>query len=327
MIISKTPLRVSFVGGGSDLASFYEKSDEGGAVVTTTINKYVYVIVNKKFDDHIRVSYSATEEVSDVSKIEHPIVREVLKKLGINGVEITSIADIPSRGTGLGSSSAFTAGLISALLSYQKKSISPNDLANLACEIEIDILKEPIGKQDQFGTVFGGLKFLTFHPDGSVSVDPISCLKKTKEEIEKNILLMYTGITRSASRILVKQKLNLEGNNKEYKIMKRMVKLAYDLRDELKRNKTSTFGQILHQAWMYKKEMADGISSEAIDDWYNLARKSGASGGKILGAGGGGFLLLYAPLERHAAIKQALANLKPIDFRFEEQGTQIKIIH
>lgn len=327
MIISKTPFRTSFVGGGSDLASFYEHSDDGGAVVTTTIDKYIFVCVNKKFDDHIRVSYSKTEEVEDVSQIEHPVVREVLKKLNITGVEITSIADIPSKGTGLGSSSAFTVGLLSALLSYLKKPISRHELAKLACEIEIDILKEPIGKQDQFGTVFGGLKFLTFHPDGSVSVTPIPCLKKTKETIQKNILLLYTGITRSASKILTKQKANLEGNSTKHKLMKKMVKLAYDLGDELRANKTSTFGEILHQSWMYKKEMAEGISTEAIDDWYSLARKNGAVGGKIVGAGGGGFLLLYAPFEKHDTIKQALANLKPIDFRFEELGTQIKIIH
>lgn len=327
MIISKTPLRISFVGGGSDLRSFYEKSKDGGAVVTTAIDKYIYVTVNKKFDNHIRVSYSRTEEAEDVSQIEHPIVREVLKKLNVNGVEITSIADIPSTGTGLGSSSAFTVGLLHALHGYQQNFISLHDLADMACETEIDILKEPIGKQDQFGTAFGGLKFLTFNPDGQVSVDPIFCLRETREAIQRNMLLLYTGITRSASKILAKQKVNMEANKRKYKIMKKMVQLAHDLHNDLKKDKITTFGDILHASWMYKREMAEGISNSQIDEWYHTARKKGASGGKILGAGGGGFWLLYAPLEKHDAIKKALPALRSVDFRFENKGSQIIFIH
>ncbi len=327
MVISKTPLRISFVGGGSDLQSFYEHAEVGGAVVTTSINKYIYLTVNKNFNNHIRVSYSRTEDVANALEIEHPIVREVMKKLKIDGVEITSMADIPSKGTGLGSSSAFTVGLLKALFTYQQKSISPADLAKMACEIEIDLLKEPIGKQDQFGCSFGGLKFLTFHPDGRVLVDLIPCLPKTKEEIQRNMLLLYTGITRSASKILAKQKLNLETNKRKHKIMTKMVGLAYDLGDELKKNKVDTFGQILHASWMYKKEMAEGISSLQIDDWYKTARRKGATGGKILGAGGGGFLLLYGPFEKHEAIKASLPNLRPVDFQFEDKGSQIIFIH
>ncbi len=327
MIISKTPLRISFVGGGSDLPSFYEKSKDGGAVVTTAIDKYVYVTVNKKFDNHIRVSYSKTEEAEDVLQIEHPIVREVLKKLNINGVEITSIADIPSTGTGLGSSSAFTVGLLHALYTYQQKFISAQELADMACEVEIDILKESVGKQDQFGTAFGGLKFLTFNPDGQVSVDPIFCLRETREAIQRNMLLLYTGITRSASKILAKQKSNMEADKRKYKIMKKMVQLAYNLRDDLKKDNITTFGEILHTNWMYKKEMADGISNPAIDEWYDKARKNGATGGKLLGAGGGGFLLFYAPSEKHDAIKKALPTLRSIDFQFENRGSQIIFIH
>lgn len=327
MIISKTPLRISFVGGGSDLRSFYEKSENGGAVITAAINKFIYVTVNKKFDNHIRVSYSKTENVADVSKIEHPIVREVLKKLNVNGVEITSIADIPSKGTGLGSSSAFTVGLLRALYSYQQRFISSHDLAQVACEIEIDILKEPIGMQDQFGTAFGGLKFLTFSPDGKVSIDPISCSAKTKEAIQKNMLLLYTNITRSASKILEKQKSNMETDKRKHKIMKKMVQLNYNLYDDLKKNKIDNFGEILHTNWMYKREIAGGISNSKIDSWYETARKNGALGGKILGAGGGGFLLLYAPHEKHDAIKKALPNLRPVNFQFENQGSQIIFIH
>lgn len=327
MVISKSPLRISFVGGGSDLRSFYESSDDGGAVVTTAINKHIYVTVNKKFDNHIRVSYSKTEEAADVLKIGHPIVREVLKKLKIDGVEITSIADIPSKGTGLGSSSAFTVGLLHALHAYQKKPISVDDLAKMACEVEIDILREPIGKQDQFGTAFGGLKFLRFHPDGKVSVDQIACLPKTREVMQKNMLLLYTGITRSASKILAKQKTNMETDKRKHKTMKKMVQLAYDLCNDLKKNKTDTLGDILHAGWMYKREMAEGISNLQIDDYYQIARKKGAIGGKILGAGGGGFLLFYAPSEKHEAIKEALPSLRSVDFQFEDKGSQIIFTH
>lgn len=327
MIISKTPLRISFVGGGSDLRSFYEQSGDGGAVVTTAINKYIYITVNKKFDNCIRLSYAKTEEVKNILQIEHPIVRAVLKKLNIKGVEITSIADIPSKGTGLGSSSAFTVGLLHALHAYQQKFISAYDLANMACGIEIGILKEPIGKQDQFGTAFGGLKFLTFRPDGKVSVDPIFCLRETKEAIQRNMLFFYTGVTRSASTILANQKLSMKTDKKKLRIMKKMVRLAYELHDDLKKDKINTFGDILHAGWMYKREMADGISNPQIDQWYNKALKNGATGGKVLGAGGGGFLLFYAAPEKHGAIKRALPTLRPIDFQFENKGSQIIFIH
>lgn len=327
MIISKTPLRISFVGGGSDLPSYFQHSEEGGAVVSTAINKYVYIMVNKKFDDTFRISYSKTENVKRILQIKHPIVREVLKKLNINGVEITSIADIPSSGTGLGSSSAFTVGLLHALFAYQQKFVSEYDLANMACEVEIDLLKEPIGKQDQFGTAFGGLKFLIFHPDGDVTIDPIFCLRETKEAIQRNTLLLYTGITRNASKILAKQDANILKDKHKQKIMKKMVQLAYDLNDCLRQNQINTFGEILHTNWMYKKELDDGISNSQIDQWYNIARKHGAIGGKVLGAGGGGFLLFYAPFEKHDAIKKALPRLLPCDFQFENQGSQIIFIH
>ena len=242
-------------------------------------------------------------------------------------MEITSIADIHSSGTGLGSSSAFTVGLLHALHAYQHKFISSDDLANMACEIEIDILKEPIGKQDQFGTACGGLKFLKFNPDGKVSVDPIFCLRETRETIQRNMLFLYTGVTRSASKILAKQKTNMEKDKKKNTTMKKMVQLAYDLYEDLKRDKISSFGDILHTNWIYKKEMAEGISNPQIDEWYETARKKGALGGKLLGAGGGGFFLFYAPYEKHEAIKKALPSLRPIDFHFENKGSQIIFIH
>lgn len=321
MIISKTPLRISFVGGGSDLPSFYEQSE--GAVVTATINKHIYITVSKKFDNHIRISYSKTEDVEDINQIQHPIVRAVLEKLNIGGIEITSISDIPSRGSGLGSSSAFTVGLLHALYTYKKMVVFAQDLAREACEIEIDILNEPVGRQDQYGTSFGGFKFLRFHQDGQVSVELIPCLRQTRDAIEKNILLLYTGVTRSTSRILKKQKSNIRLYRNKRSTMEKMVQLSYELFNELKKDTIRSFGEILHANWMYKRELAKGVTSPEIDKWYGIARKHGAEGGKILGAGGGGFMLLYAPHEKHEEIKQSLSELRSVDFQFENQGSQI----
>ena len=327
MIISKTPLRMSFVGGGSDLPAFYER--QPGAVITTTIDKYVYVTVNKKFDDHVRLSYSETENVENVDQIKYPIVKAVLKRLNIpGGIEITSIGDIPSKGTGLGSSSAFTVGLINALKVYQEQKFSsPHDLADQASEVEIKDLGEPIGKQDQYGVAFGGLKFLQFHSDGQVSVDHVICSRKVKEDLDNNILMLYTGLPRPSSSVLNQQKNNLESDQHKVNTMKKMVQLAHDLYQQLQKDNLDAFGEILHANWMYKKEMADNLSNPAIDEWYSVGRQHGALGGKILGAGAGGFLIFYAPQERHQEIKAALPHLKPVDFKFENNGSQIIFIH
>ncbi|MDO8619910.1 MAG: GHMP kinase [bacterium] len=326
MIISKTPLRMSFVGGGSDLPSFYERSE--GAVITSTIDKYIYVTVNKKFDGDIRLSYSKTENVRRPERIKHPIVREVLRKLNIpGGVEITSIADIPSKGTGLGSSSAFTVGLLNALQAYNRQFSSPRSLAKQACEIEMDILKEPIGRQDQHSVAYGGFNKMLFHEDHRVSVHPVVCLPNTKRDLEKNILLLYTGISRKASGVLSEQSANLDKNKKLFTLMKKMVALAHDFHTELQKNALGGIGDILHTGWMYKKEMATGITSPDIDRWYTVGRQNGALGGKVLGAGGGGFLMFYAPLERHEAIVKALPKLRPVPVCFEPEGSKIIFIH
>lgn len=326
MIISKTPFRMSFVGGGSDLASFYEKSE--GAVVSVTIDKFMYIWVNQKFDEDIRISYSQTENVNEVKDIKHPLVREALKKLNIDGgVEIASIADIPSKGTGLGSSSAYAVGLLNALHVYKKEFASAEELAQGACKLEIGILKEPIGKQDQYASAYGGFNFIRFHQDGRVSVDPIICLKETRKRLEKNILMLYTGRTRSASNILKDQKKNTEKKADKFKIMQKMVALAHDLREELQKNNLDSFGKILHENWELKKQMAGGISDPQIDEWYEAGRKNGAIGGKILGAGGGGFLIFYAPEEKHEQITRALPGLRPVKFEFEYQGSKIIFIH
>ena len=272
MIISRTPLRMSFVGGGSDLPDFYRQ--HGGAVLSTAIDKYIYINLNKKFDNGIRLAYSVTEEVSSVNDIRHALVRESMKYLGIDGgLEITTIADIPSKGTGLGSSSSLTVGLLHILNAYLGRHVSSEQLGADSCRIEIDICGEPIGKQDQYAAAFGGFNLIEFRPDESVIVSPVICRPETIKELERNILVMYTGITRSASTLLRQQSIELDSDHRKRDAMLRMVKLAYALRTELHNNNTSAVGEILHENWMLKKEMTAGISNETIDGWYAAARK------------------------------------------------------
>lgn len=326
MIISSTPLRISFVGGGSDLPTFYRR--HGGAVISTAIDKYVFVNVNKKFDNGIRVSYSKTEEVAHVDQVEHPLVRAAMKYLNLDGgVEITTIADIPSRGTGLGSSSSFTVGLLHALNAFKGQYVSNSQLGRDGCHIEIDICGEPIGKQDQYAAAFGGFNLIEFNPDDSVIVSPIICDRATIRELESNILMFYTGITRSASALLKQQSEVIASDATKQKAMMRMVELTHMLRGELHRNNVAAFGEILHENWMLKKSITSGISTADIDAWYDAARRAGATGGKILGAGAGGFLLLYAPRESHNAIKFALPALRPISVGFEPLGSRIIFYH
>lgn len=326
MIISRTPLRMSFVGGGSDLPGFYRQ--HGGAVVSTAVKKYVYVTVNEKFDESIRVSYSKTEEVSSVSEIQHKIVRETLTHVGIKGgIEITSIADIPSRGTGLGSSSAFTVGLLNALSAFKTNFASAESLAKEACRIEIEICGEPIGKQDQYASAFGGLNFIQFNEDDTVFTNPIICKRETVETLQENTLVFYTGLTRSASSLLKVQDENLKQSAEKREAMKKMVKLAFEMRDALQQNSLDGFGETLHENWLLKKSMTDGVTSEQIEDWYSQARKAGAAGGKLLGAGQGGFLMFYAPKEKHRDVASALKNLRQVRFGFEPEGSKIIFVH
>jgi D-glycero-alpha-D-manno-heptose-7-phosphate kinase len=326
MIISRTPLRMSFVGGGSDLPSFYR--DNGGAVVSTAIDKYVYVNVNKKFDDGIRIAYSKTEEVERVEQIGHRIVRAALQFLKIDGgIEITTIADIPSRGTGLGSSSTFTVGLLHVLNAFKGQYVSSDQLGRDSCYIEIDLCDEPIGKQDQYAAAFGGLNLIEFKPDDSVVVSPIICHRTTVTELEAGTLVFYTGIVRSASTLLRRQNADLTGSVEKRRSMRRMVELAYELREELHKNNVSAFGEILHENWVLKKSMTEGVSTPEIDEWYRIARGTGAIGGKILGAGAGGFLMLYAPRERHDEIAAALPKLRRIPMGFEPLGSRIIFYH
>ena len=326
MIISRTPLRMSFVGGGSDLPVFYRKF--GGAVVSTAINQFVYITVNRKFDEKIRVSYSKTEEAKTVDRIKHPLVREGMKMLGIDGgVEITSIADIPARGSGLGSSSSFTVGMLQALHAFSGRHAGAEQLAREACEIEIGRCGEPIGKQDQYAAAYGGLNFIQFNPDESVFVEPIICKRETIEQLQAHTLVFYTGITRSASAILKHQQAALATEKKKQNVTRKMVELAHDLRRELQHNRAASFGEIIHEGWRLKKSLTAGITSDAIDDWYELARKAGAIGGKLLGAGTGGFLMFYAPPDRHEAIARALGKLRRMNFAFEPSGSRIIFVH
>jgi D-glycero-alpha-D-manno-heptose-7-phosphate kinase len=322
MIISRTPLRVSFVGGGTDMGVFYRRY--GGAVISTSINRYVYITVNTKFDDRLRISYSRTEDVRGADEVVHPIIRAVLRRLRIDGgVEITSVADVPSHGTGLGSSSAFCVGLLNALHAYSGRYVDRRRLGAEACEIEIDMLHEPIGKQDQYASALGGLNYIRFNPDDSVEVLPLTHMRPLAEEIQRSLITFYTGIGREASTILECQRNNIESGTAKQDSLKQMLVLVEDLKREFEKGNAAGLGEALHEAWLIKRGLADGISSEAIDAWYDRARAAGASGGKILGAGGGGFLLLVAPPERHEAIGRALSDLRRIDLGFERLGSTI----
>jgi D-glycero-alpha-D-manno-heptose-7-phosphate kinase len=321
MIVSKTPLRMSFVGGGSDLPAFYR--EEIGAVLSTSIDKYMYISVNKKFDGRIRISYSRTEDVEAREQIEHPLVREALDLVGIDGgIEIASMADIPSRGSGLGSSSSYTVGLLNALYAYRNQFASKKQLAHEACEIEIERCGEPIGKQDQYAAAFGGLNLIRFHPDQSVSVDPVICKPALLQEMEDSTLVFFTGRTRSASAVLASQSAAMQNADRRL-LMRRMVELAFEMKEQLESGTLEHLGQLLDENWRLKAQLAAGISDPQIDAWYMAGLSHGALGGKLLGAGNGGFIMFYAPKERHPEISAALPDLQPIKFRFDRTGAQI----
>jgi D-glycero-alpha-D-manno-heptose-7-phosphate kinase len=299
MIITKTPFRISFAGGGSDMAAYYGKY--GGAVVSTAIDKYIYLSMHPYFfENGYLLKYSETEHAEAVEKIKHPIIREVFKKYSIKGVDFNSSSDIPS-GTGLGSSSAFTGGLIQLCNVYTEHYITKEEIAAEACTIEIDVLGEPIGKQDQYACVCGGLNFIEFEPSGEVTVERLFLPYDGYKRLAGNLMLIYTGKSRSTAAILSEQRKNIDDGKKIENIHK-MVKLARVLREELLKNNIDALGEIMNQGWMYKKELAGSISSDVIDSYYDLALKNGASGGKLLGAGGGGFLLFYVKEETIPAL-------------------------
>jgi D-glycero-alpha-D-manno-heptose-7-phosphate kinase len=321
MIITRTPFRISFCGGGSDLKEYYLKY--GGAVLSAGINKYVFLSLHPFFyGNKYFLKYSKSELVDHVDKIQHRIIRQVLKDYGINGVDFNSSADIPA-GTGLGSSSAFTVGLINLCNAYIGKYMNKEEIAHLACETEIDKLGEPIGKQDQYICAVGGLNYISFHRDDSVTVEKVYIDHAKRIYLEKNLLMFYTGITRSASEILAEQKNNTCMDKSKIENLHKMVKLAGELKNELLRGNIDTLAEILHAGWMYKRELASGISNEQINHYYDIAIKNGASGGKLLGAGGGGFLLFYVKEDYQDRVRKALSDLKELEFHFDYAGTGI----
>lgn len=318
MIITKTPLRISFTGGGTDLAAFYKNGY--GAVVSTSIDKYIYITVNKRFDDSIRVSYSQTEIVNHVDELKHDIARECLRMVGIpGGVEITSIADIPS-GTGLGSSSSFAVGLLNALYAYVGERLSAEELANRACQIEIDVLGHPIGKQDQYAAAYGGVNYFTFERNGTVQREKILISNNDLRNMNRKLMMFYTGIRRSADGILSRQ--SKETKNK-MEVLTFMRNQANRMRDKLVQNGfIPDFAKMLDEAWQKKKSITSGISNPEIDELYQKAISAGASGGKLLGAGGGGFILLYCDEQYQPAVREALG-LRELDFEISLNGSRV----
>lgn len=318
MIISKTPFRISFFGGGTDIDTFYV--DNGGAVLSTSINKYMYITVNKRFDDKIRISYSRTETVDSINEVQHDIVREALRLVGIErGIEITSISDIP-KGTGLGSSSAFAVGLLNALYMYQGAQVSAEKLAMDACKIEIDILGAPIGKQDQYAVAYGGMNLFEFLPGGNVVREKITLDNESYLGFNSKLSMFYTGGQRSANKVLEKQRKAMPGKEA---ILSQMKDQAYEQKELLASlGLTDKFGYALNRAWKLKSSISEGISNLEIDKSYKAALDAGALGGKLLGAGGGGFLLFYANEEDLPKVCETLG-LRKFDFALSRYGSRI----
>lgn len=323
MIITKTPFRVSFCGGGSDMPDFYREHE--GCVVSTSINRYMYISIHPYFDDKSTVlKYSQTEIVDNIQDIKHKIFRQVLNDMDISGVEITSTADVPS-GTGLGSSSSFTVGLLHSLYCYKGKYVAKDKIAAEACDVEINRLGNPIGKQDQYAAACGGLNLITFHQDDTVSVEPVIMRSETLKALQENLVIYYTGITHDANKILAEQKKNIISQKDKTDNLIRMCVLAREMKKSLENDELSDFGEILNEGWQKKKELASGIADSRIDEMYETAMKNGATGGKLLGAGGGGFLLFYCEKYKQKRMEEALG-LARFPVQFEHDGTSVVYI-
>lgn len=321
MIITRTPFRVSLCGGGSDLPAYYQKN--GGCVISTTINKYMYITSHPSFDKKTTVlKYSKTETVHDINKIEHNIFRECLKQEGLEGLEISSIADVP-QGTGLGSSSSFTVGLLNNLKCHKREYISKHDVAENACNMEINVLGNPIGKQDQYAAAYGGLNYYQFNKNGTVDVEPILMSHEAFKQLEKNLIMLYVGGEHSASAILKEQSKNMVSAKDKEEGQKRIVELTHELKYELEHNNIDAVGKALDENWKIKKTLASGISNPEFDRWYDMAIKAGATGGKILGAGGSGFFLFYVPEEKQEKFRKEMKELPEMEFKFDHLGTTV----
>jgi len=322
MIISKTPFRMSFAGGGTDLKTYYQRGY--GSVVSTTINKYIYITINRRFTDKIRVGYSKIEEVKNIEDIEHNLVREALKLLGITngGIDIVYMSDLlpAHEGSGLGGSSSLIVGTLNALHAYKGENVSAGTLAREACKIEIEILGHPIGKQDQYAAAYGGFNHIKFNADESVFLNPVIFKKEVIEQLNNRLLLFYTGINTRSDIILTEQRRKTEDN---LDILNKMVGLSEKLLDELKCGNITSFGEILNKGWVYKQKLASNITNPIINSYYEKTKEAGAVGGKILGSGGGGFLLFYCEEKNQDNVRKTLSNLKELSFKFEPEGSKI----
>ncbi len=319
MIITQTPLRISFLGGGTDFKDFY--AQEGGWVLSSAIDKYIFAIIKDRFDDKIRVGYTKIEMVDSLDEVEHELVREALRKTGITKrIEVSTMGDIPSAGSGLGSSSTVTVGLLNAMHTYLGQMKDAEALAREACEIEIDVLGKPIGKQDQYIAAYGNMRFIRFQPDGRVEIETVELEDSEKRRFNQNLMLFFTGVTRKSSTILTEQRANINGH---LEVLRRMKSLALAAKECIIEGDFDEFGAILHQGWECKKQLASRITNCRIDQLYEVARQAGAIGGKITGAGGGGFLLLYCPQERQDDVRGALHRLRELPFRLERDGTKV----
>jgi len=323
MIIARSPLRITLGGGGTDLPSYYRGHE--GFLIAAAIDKYVYVTVMRPFTEGIYLKYSALERVSQVEQVRHPVIREALalQQLKTPQIEITTLADIPA-GTGLGSSGSFTTALLKALYAHRRKLIHPQELAELACHIEIERLGEPVGKQDQYIAAYAGLTCFTFHKDDRVTAEPLRISMQTMFDLEDNLLLFFTGFSRSASAILSDQHLRSQAHDEEMLRNLHYVKeLGLRSRAALESGNATRFGELMHEHWEHKKRRSNRMSNDQIDTWYELARRNGAIGGKLVGAGGGGFLMFYASDRNRLRSAMAQAGLEEVRFRFDFEGTKV----
>jgi D-glycero-alpha-D-manno-heptose-7-phosphate kinase len=323
MIITRSPLRISLGGGGTDLPSYY--LEHGGFVISAAIDRYVYLTLHETFVDYLIVKYSEMEKVSSVAEVRHPLIREALILAGIEapGMEIASMSDIPA-GTGLGSSGSFTTALLFALYLLNRKGLSRHELAELACHIEIDILKEPVGKQDQYIAAYGGITCFNFQPDGTVRVEPLRLNSETASNLEDNLVLFFTGFSRSASNILRDQdSRSKQGDSQMIENLHFVKRLGTESKQALESGNLRAFAEIMHVHWEHKKKRTPGMSNGPIDEYYELGRANGAMGGKLIGAGGGGFLMFYTEDKTRLRCAMRAAGLREVRFRFDFEGTKV----
>jgi D-glycero-alpha-D-manno-heptose-7-phosphate kinase len=319
LIIVQTPLRISLFGGGTDFSSFF--MEEAGCVLSAAIDKYIFVTIKERFDSKLRIGYTQTEMVDEIDQINHELIRESLRVTGIHcGVEITTMGDIPSEGSGLGSSSTVTVGSLHALYAFQGEIVTAERLAREACGIEIDTLKKPIGIQDQYIAAYGGFRFFEFLPTGEVKAAKVKISTEAQRVLNDNFLLFFTGVSRSSSTILGEQKSNIKNHISELREIKQM---AFQARNDIEKGNFDAIGNLLNQSWELKKRLAGSISNGSINEIYETARRAGAFGGKITGAGGGGFLMLYVPYELQTKVRTALNGLQELPFRLEADGTKV----